>query len=261
MTHSSLHTHAHAIQAIDATLAALEILENLGYDMTSALPLYNVGVSEGGEVSYEVQKQIENDITSAQRNSLNLKLTFSANGALDHVQYIEDKVGRVRYSGDQDQFEVDMEILKNAFECLPEEDRQGYDPAIFYSQKILSSDGVTLNANHPVFLILKIAMLENTIRYNWNPGHPLTLAGSYDDTTIKFENHGAAAYEKITNHPDGTINNNVRLDGFRTPVVSIISGLVDERLMVAHIVADMVCFIHAVRYENPNENDIIGAIL
>jgi len=257
MTYSCLHTQDHSTQAIDAAIAAKYLLMELGYEFKEGMELYNVGVSEGGENSYEIQKQIENDITSSERKFLNLKHTFAANGSLDHVQYVKDKISRVEYS-DQETFEEDMKILRNAFDCLTDEEKQGYDADILYSTDVLAFASSTLNANHPVFRILEEAMERNTLRENWNPQTPLRIAGSYEDSTIKLSSHATPAYEMLKNRPDGTINLNVSLDAFHTPVSGVLSDLIGERYMIAHIMADMVCFVHAIEHEDPGTSDIVN---
>lgn len=251
MTYSCLHTYDHATQAIDAVFAAKSLLEDLGYKFKDGIELYNVGVSEGGEKSYVIHKRIENDLTDNERKALNLKHNYAANGSIDHVQYVKDKVGRVEYTGDQEDFEESMEILKDAFECLTPEEKRGYESSVFYSTAILNPDGKTVNAEHPAVIALEDAMKRNNITYNWDPKSPLCLVGSTDDTTIEVNHHAVPAYEMLKYHPDWSANKNVELNTFSTPVVAKISELVGEKYMVAHAVADIICFIHSIENEDP----------
>ena len=149
-----------------------------------------------------------------------------------------------------------MEILATAFECLTPAEKQGHEASELYSTDILNPDGKTVNPDAPVVKVLEQAMERNNISYNWEPKTPLCLVGSYDDSTIKLTSHALPAYNLIHCKKDGSINTNVSLDTFNTPIVGKINEAVGEGIMLAHIVADLICFIHVIEYEDPASVDI-----
>lgn len=255
--YSSLHTHDHAVQAIHAALAARTILEQKGFDL-KGVPLYNVGVSEGGEVAYDTQKLIENDITQTQRNALNLKLTFSANGIAQHSKYIATQMGIYEYTGEQS-FIDQMEFYADAFDCLSASEKQGHTGAELYSHDLLDKDNKII-LDHPMIKLLQAGVERNDISYNWNPSHPLTLAASHDDNDVLYDDNALYMYNLLKNTPDGKTNTKVKLLDFNTPISAKVSDFLGPDMMFAHVAADICCFIHAIRYEDPGSAPIVTTI-
>jgi len=251
-SYSSLHTNAHAVQAIDAALAARTILDNEGFGLANDFSLYNIGVSEGGETAYETQKMIENDISVSAREKLNLKLSFCANGIAKHAQYIDSRLKSYTY--DETFHAGEMGFYADAFDCLSEEEKQGHKAEEFFSLDLLKGDKVDTSA--PVVTILEDAVVKNDITENWNPQHSITLAASRDDDDVLFAEHTQYMYDLLKETPSGNPNRNVKLLPFNTPVSAFISGIIGPDYMLSHIAADVCCFVHAIRFKDPGSEAV-----
>ena len=257
--YSSLHTRDHAVQAIHAALAARTILANEGYKLSEDFPLYNVGVSEGGETSYEAHKIIENDLPDSQRENLNLKLTFAANAIAQHSLYITTQMGIYEYE-DEAMHKLEMDFYKDAFDCLTDKEKQGHSGEEFYSDDLIDYETGKIVLDHPIIKVLQEAVARNDISYNWNPQHPLAIAGSYDDNDVLFADNAQYIYDLLKYKPDGALNRNVKLLAFNTPIFSVVSDIVGPDYMIAHVAADACCFVHAIRYLDPGSEEILSAL-
>ena len=100
------------------------------------------------------------------------------------------------------------------------------------------------------------AVKRNDITYNWNPQHPLTLAASTDDNDVLYVDNFFNAYQLLKNAPDGSVNENVKMMIFRTPVSKEISDILGPDMMFAHVAADVCGFVHAIKYEDPGSEPI-----
>ena len=256
--YSSFHTADHALQAIDAALAARRILEDEGFSFASDFCTYNVGVSEGGEVAYHVHKMIENDLTQEQQQTINLYDTYSANGIGQHSKYITTQLSLYTY--DESMHAVNMGFYKDAFDCLSEEEKQGHNGKEFLSKDLLDENNKII-LDSPIIQVLQQAVSRNDIDYNWNPRHYITLVGSYDDNDVLYEDNAVYMYELIKNDPDGIANDYVNLVGFSTPLSAAISDYVGPDYMIAHIMADVYCLAHAVLCEDPARENYYETII
>lgn len=248
---SDLHTMDHAKQSIDAALAALDILKQEGYVFGPDFGLYNVGVSAGGEVAYTAHKLIENDVVPDKRNLLNLKMTYAANGIVQHCKYVDVQMHIYKYKNEADH-KTEMDFYKGAFDCFTEYEKGGWTGEDLYSHDIMNED-MTINTGHPLINTLKRGLARNDMLYNWNPQQKLEMDGSPDDNDVIFSDHFQYAYnELLKNRPDGTPNANVILNSFDAPALfTKVSDFVGPNYMLAHIAADWECFKKAIQKPDP----------
>lgn len=258
MKNSMFLAHAHGVQSIDAATAAIALLKEKGYEFADGFGLYDVGVSEGGGTAYEIHEILEAEASPSVRNRLNLKQSFCANGITDYWDYPIDCLFNIYRAGVYDQPETyayNLSIHTDAFVCMPDILKNGYTAEDFCKEEFFGKDAV-LDRNMPLFKTYQDAIAVSHFSSNWNPQHILALAGSFDDATLPFKANSYKTYQLIRNHPDGTENENVRLLEYDLPVSSVISAAIGKEYMFDHIMADMFCFLHAIRYENPAEHEI-----
>lgn len=241
---SDLQTLAQARQAIDASLAALTVLKNLGYVKGEDFGLYNIGVSQGGGVSYSIHKLIENDITPEQRDMLNLKETFCANGIVNHDSFIDEQLADVQYESDGQIAEY-FYLFSNYFNTLPESERNGYSASDFQSHDLINGYS-RIDMNHPLMQTLRTALCKNNIMYNWNPQHPIRFESSKDDVNVQQDHHSKYAYDMLAVRPDMSANPNVKFHSFSTPATTFASDYLGPEYMLTHMIADFVSFAHAI---------------
>lgn len=238
----------HARQMIDATLAAMTILRNDGYVFSEDFGTYNIGISEGGGVVYCAHKLIENDIAPAQRDRINLKMTFSANGCVSMRNYSTVLIDNNTFT--EESLPEVTELLHQYLDRIPVSERNGHTADELLSPDILGQDG-KLNMDNPAIRFIVEYMSKDDIAYNWNPQHPIVFEGSYDDSTIDFESQGAFAYDLLVRRPDGTENGNVRMQSFPTPISAKIGEYLGSEYMFSHLMADFISFNKAMNWLDP----------
>ena len=74
----------HARQAIDCELAALELLEELGYSMSDDYYTESMGISNGSSFSLATQKLVENSEPQEIRDRIRLKATYCGEGTMNY---------------------------------------------------------------------------------------------------------------------------------------------------------------------------------
>lgn len=74
----------HARQAIDCELAALELLEQLGYEMADGYYTENMGMSNGSSFALATQKILENSEPQEIRDRIRLNATYCGEGTMNY---------------------------------------------------------------------------------------------------------------------------------------------------------------------------------
>ena len=250
--YAPIENRIQARQAIDAELAALTILKEEGYTWGEGFGTYNVGISGGCGVSYYSQYMIENVIPQEQRDRINLISTFAADGLIylgTHLDtmFSTDMSNEGMLQGVMSQF---CPVIAN----LPESEKCGYKPEDLLSTAILD-DNNKVNVNHPLIQILRKELIKNDINFNWEPKHPITFEGSYNDTSITPEYQIIGAYNLLRNRQDGMPNRNVKLHMFETPVTSMIANEIiggDYAPLFPHLMADFISFVRGIENLDPS---------
>ncbi len=252
LPYSTMSAKVQARQAIDAELAALTILEDMGYQFAEGFGTYNIGISAGCGVSYYAHYMIENVLPEDQREKINLLISFAANGIVNNAVYVSDLLGNVEYTTEEF-FQGYMSTFYPVFNSVPESERGGYKVEDLYSHDILNQYG-RIDLNHPIIKIIEAAMAENDVNYNWEPKHPLTFEASYDDTGVVPATQVQAAYELLCNKQNGIPNRNVKLHMFETPITVLASEYIggDYSQLFTHMMADFISFLRGMQTLDPS---------
>lgn len=81
-----------ARQDIDCELAAMELLEQLGYKLSDDYYTENMGISNGGTVAIAVQKLLETTEPREVTDRIRLRATYSGEGAMDYGSNLTDLI-------------------------------------------------------------------------------------------------------------------------------------------------------------------------
>jgi len=244
--YSSFETMDHAIQAIDAAIAARALLEQEGYNFDDDFGLYNIGVSEGGGTSYAIHYLIEN--SGVDYSNLNLKLSFCANGLYRHEFMMREDMKNFRFD-DPLFFEEMMYDYSEMFKCIPDSAKGEYSPEDFLKGEFMKEDW-TVDIEHPLVEAFCKAMADNDITESWEPQCTLALAGNHDDDVMLYNQQPQYVVDLI-----GQSSNFVLMD-FSTPHSKFLGNYLGPEFELAHNMADVYCFIHAVSYEDPTNHEI-----
>ena len=254
LPYSSMSAKVQARQAIDAELAALTILEDMGYSFAEGFGTYNIGVSAGCGIAYYTHYMIENILPQEQQDRINLISSFAADGVMDCGSFIEDYFSGFEYSSEAEEMFIGyMMRFTSIIEGIPESERGGYKAEDLFSHDILNEYG-RVDMKHPLIKILKAEVVKNDINFNWEPKHPITLEASYDDTGIAPEHQAMGIYELLCNKQNGMPNRNVKLHMFETPLTVLASEYIggDYSQLFTHMMADFISFLRGMENLDPS---------